>query len=149
MKPSPWRSEVRRPRRPAEPLAGVSPDRKCRRKTARRLQEASPVDLGTRNVDISSSASRACERIESGHVCSVSCAVMSQGHSQLRICSTLALLQLPADGCLQDVWCFDILFFKDFQHLLSLSTSPPARSVSRFYSFHFFRARRSKGGGVC
>lgn len=122
MKPCPWWSEAKDPWRPAEPLAGISPDRDCRRKTARRLQEASPVDLGIKNVDISSSLSPACEKIESSHTLQRFCAVLSQGHIQL--CTSLTLsFQLRANGCLQDVWCFDILFFKDFQHPISLSIS--------------------------
>lgn len=48
-----------------------------------RLQEALPVDLGTRDVDISSSLSPACEKIESSHTLQRFCAVLSQGHIQL------------------------------------------------------------------
>lgn len=85
MKLCPRWSEARDPWRPAEPLAGISADRSCRRKTARRLQESLPVDLGTRNVDFSSCPGPACEKIESGHT--LQRAVLSQG----QLCISLTL----------------------------------------------------------
>lgn len=90
MKLCPRWSEARDPWRPAEPLAGISADRSCRRKTARRLQESLPVDLGTRNVDFSSSPGPACEKIESDHTLQRFCAVLSRGHIQLCISLTLS-----------------------------------------------------------
>lgn len=125
----PWWSEARDPWRPAEPLAGISADRSCRRKTARPLQEALTVDLGTRNVDFSSSLSLVCEKIKSSHTSQHFCAVLIQDHIQLCISFTHSF-QLRANNCLQDVCCLDILFFKDFQHPISLSISPLPGSVT-------------------
>lgn len=99
-------SEARDPWRLAEPIAGISADRSCRGKTSRRLQESLPVDFGARNVDFSSSPSPACEKIESSHTLQPDSAVLRQGQIQLCIILTLSF-QIGANGCFQDVWCFD------------------------------------------
>lgn len=40
------------------------------------------MDLGTSNVDISSSPSLACEKIESSHTLQRLCTILCQGHIQ-------------------------------------------------------------------
>lgn len=93
------------------------------------------MDFGTRNVDFSS-LSPACVKIE----LRLFCGVLSQVHFQLCIRTSL-VFHVGANGCLQDVHWFHILFF---QHLMSLSISLPPCSLSRLSSRHRFRARRSK-----
>lgn len=104
----PWWSRARDPQRPAEPRAGISTDRSCARKTARRLRGASPVDLGTRCVDFSSSPSPACEKIESSHALLWSGLFWVRPHSALygsdSFCPPLSQRLL--------LTCFDISFFQ-------------------------------------
>lgn len=129
LKLCPWWFEARDPPRPVELLAGINTDRNCRRKTARRLQEASPVDLGTRNVDVSSFLNSVFEKIESSYTLQrFLCCFEWRPHLALSKFDSPppALSQRLLARC---VWCFDILFFKDFQHPISpLCVSPPPLS---------------------
>lgn len=151
LKLCPWLSEARDPWRLVEPLAGISADRSCRGKTSRRLQESMPVDFGARNVDFIPSPSPACERIESSHTLQPFRAVLSQGQIQLSVIWTLSF-QIWANGCFQDVWCFDInqiyIFRRfstsSFDIRLSHSHHVVMDSVTPRHSVHLLEACRSK-----